>query len=74
VAVGAPEQVLAEQSRTSDLVVVGSRGYGPHRAVLLGSVSGHLVREAACPVVVVPRGIEAPLEELFSAVSGTQAV
>ena len=74
VAVGAPEQVLAEQSRTSDLVVVGSRGYGPHRAVLLGSVSGRLVRMAACPVVVVPRGIEAPLEELFGAVSGTQAV
>jgi nucleotide-binding universal stress UspA family protein len=74
VAVGAPEQVLAEQSLTSDLVVVGSRGYGPHRAVLLGSVSGRLVREAACPVVVVPRGIEAPLEELFGAASGTQAV
>jgi nucleotide-binding universal stress UspA family protein len=74
VAVGAPEQVLAEQSQTSDLVVVGSRGYGPHRAVLLGSVSGRLVREAACPVVVVPRGIEAPLEELFGAASGTQAV
>ena len=74
VAVGAPEQVLAEESRTADLVVVGSRGYGPHRAVLLGSVSGRLVREAACPVMVVPRGIEAPLEELFSAASGTQAV
>jgi nucleotide-binding universal stress UspA family protein len=74
VAVGAPEQVLAEQSQTSDLVVVGSRGYGPHRAVLLGSVSGRLVRSAACPVVVVPRGIEAPLEELFGAASGTQAV
>lgn len=74
VAVGAPEQVLAEQSRTSDLVVVGSRGYGPHRAVLLGSVSGRLVREAACPVVVVPRGIEAPLEELYGAASGTQTV
>ncbi len=74
VAVGAPEQVLAEESQKADLVVVGSRGYGPHRAVLLGSVSGRLVREAGCPVIVVPRGIEAPLEELFGAVSGTQAV
>jgi hypothetical protein len=35
--------------------------------VLLGSVSGRLVRDAACPVVVVPRTIEAPLEELFRA-------
>jgi nucleotide-binding universal stress UspA family protein len=74
VAVGAPEQVLAEESHKADLVVVGSRGYGPHRAVLLGSVSGRLVREAGSPVLVVPRGIEAPLEELFAAASGTQAV
>ena len=74
VAVGAPEQVLADESQTADLVVVGSRGYGPLRAVLLGSVSGRLVREAACPVIVVPRGIGAPLEELFGAASGTHAV
>jgi nucleotide-binding universal stress UspA family protein len=74
VAVGAPEQVLAEESKTADLVVVGSRGYGPHRAVLLGSVSGRLVRESASPVLVVPRGIEAPLEELFRAVPETQTV
>ena len=45
-------------------MVVGSRGYGPHTAVLLGSVSGHVVRDAACPVIVVPRGIKSPLEEL----------
>ncbi len=74
VAVGAPEQVLADESQQADLVVVGSRGYGPHRAVLLGSVSGRLVREASCPVLVVPRGIEAPLEELFGAAAGSQAV
>jgi nucleotide-binding universal stress UspA family protein len=74
VAVAAPEQVLADESKSADLVVVGSRGYGPHRAVLLGSVSGRLVRESASPVLVVPRGIEAPLEELFRSVSETQAV
>ncbi len=73
VAIGAPEQVLAEESHKADLVVVGSRGYGPLRAVLLGSVSGRLVRSAACPVLVVPRGVEAPLEEVFGAASGTQA-
>ena len=74
VAVGAPEQVLADESKNADLVVVGSRGYGPHRAVLLGSVSGRLVRESSSPVLVVPRGIEAPLEELFRAAPETQAV
>ena len=72
VAVGAPEQVLADESKSADLVVVGSRGYGPHRAVLLGSVSGRLMRESASPVLVVPRGIEAPLEELFSPATETQ--
>ena len=53
---GAPLDQLAEQSRELDLLVVGSRGYGPLRRVLLGGVSGKLLQTAACPVVVVPRG------------------
>jgi nucleotide-binding universal stress UspA family protein len=73
VIVGDAEQHLAAQSAGVDLMIVGSRGYGPHRAVLIGSVSGRLVRDSACPVLVVPRGIEAPLEELFRTPSGTQA-
>jgi nucleotide-binding universal stress UspA family protein len=72
VLVGLPEPQLADQSPHADLFVVGSRGYGPHRRVLLGSVSGRLVRNAACPVLVVPRGIEAPLEALFPAASEAQ--
>jgi nucleotide-binding universal stress UspA family protein len=39
-----------------DLLVCGSRGYGPMRRVLLGGVLRKLIRRAACPVVVVPRG------------------
>lgn len=46
---------LAEASAELDLLVLGSRGYGPVRSVLLGSVSRALVRSAACPVVVLPR-------------------
>jgi nucleotide-binding universal stress UspA family protein len=56
--------LLAEQSEELDLLVSGSRGYGPHRAVLLGSVSGALVRHAHSPVVVLPndaRVHEAPV-------------
>jgi nucleotide-binding universal stress UspA family protein len=49
-----------------DLLVTGSRGYGPVRAVVLGGVTGRLVREAACPLVIVPRGVECPLGALFS--------
>jgi len=37
------------------LLFTGSRGYGPLRHALLGSVSGALVRDAGCPVVVMPR-------------------
>ena len=72
--VGDPGHELAAETENVDLMIVGSRGYGPHRAVLLGSVSGRLVRDAACPVVVVPRSIDAPLEELFGAASRSKAV
>jgi nucleotide-binding universal stress UspA family protein len=49
---------LGEASADLDLLVLGSRGYGPIRSVLLGSVSRALVRSAACPVVVLPRGAD----------------
>jgi nucleotide-binding universal stress UspA family protein len=66
---------LAAQSADLDLLIAGSRGYGPHHAVLAGSVSGRLVRKAACPVVVVPRGVEAaPFERLFASAAGAGAV
>lgn len=52
---GDPEHVLAQAAEQADLLVLGSRGYGPVRSVLLGSVSSHLVREAPCAVMVVPR-------------------
>jgi nucleotide-binding universal stress UspA family protein len=54
---GIPASVLIDESELGlDLMVMGSRGYGPLRSVLLGSVSEELVRAAACPVVIVPRG------------------
>lgn len=53
-----PEQALVAASVDADLLVLGSRGYGPLKAVLLGGVSGLVVREAACPVIVIPNGAD----------------
>jgi nucleotide-binding universal stress UspA family protein len=49
-----PADVLVELSSEADLLVVGSRGRGGFRELVLGSVSHACVLHAACPVVVVP--------------------
>jgi nucleotide-binding universal stress UspA family protein len=51
-----PARALANVSPHLDLLVMGSRGYGPGLAVLLGGVSRRVTMKARCPVLVVPRG------------------
>jgi nucleotide-binding universal stress UspA family protein len=53
-----PGAALAEASESLDLLLLGSRGYGPIGRTFLGSVSGYVTRKAACPVIVTPRGLE----------------
>lgn len=57
---------LIERSHGLDVLVIGSRGYGPLQAVLLGGVSGQVIRSAACPVVVIPRGTHATIGSIFA--------
>jgi nucleotide-binding universal stress UspA family protein len=71
--VGDPAEVIVELSKGLDLLVCGSRGYGPARAVLLGSVSRRVTAEAQCPVIVLPRGVEASLEALVTESPGAAA-
>jgi nucleotide-binding universal stress UspA family protein len=54
--VGRPVPVLEDSAERLDVLVVGSRSFGPVRRVLLGTTSDQLVNRAHCPVVVVPRG------------------
>ena len=46
-------EALVAESRSAQLVVVGSHGRSGFKAALLGSVSRHVANHAACPVVVV---------------------
>jgi nucleotide-binding universal stress UspA family protein len=51
---GRPGEVLLQQARKAELVVVGSRGRGGFTGLLLGSVSQQVVRDSRIPVLVVP--------------------
>lgn len=55
VAVGTAWEELAARSADLDLLVVGARGCGPLRRLVLGSTSTRLARHAACPLLVTPR-------------------
>lgn len=53
---GRPAKALAEASQGAALVVVGSRGHGGFKSMLLGSTSRSLLHHATCPVLIVRPG------------------
>jgi nucleotide-binding universal stress UspA family protein len=53
---GDPVRKLLDDAEMGvDLLVLGSRGFGPVMRLLLGSISARVIREAPCPVMIVPR-------------------
>ena len=56
---GSTADGLLGAAKGADLVVVGSRGVGGFRGLLLGSISHQLAHHAPCPVVVIPPPSEA---------------
>lgn len=65
--------LLTEVSGDFDLMVTGSRAYGPLRRTLLGSTTRKLISSSACPVLVLPRaaGVD-PLGLRAAATPGTR--
>ena len=52
---GGPREELVHAGKELDLLIVGSRGYGPIGRLFHGSVSRDLVDHATCPLLVLPR-------------------
>lgn len=72
-AYGEPGEELALYAAGVDLLVVGSRSYGPLGRIVHGSTSHHLAGTARCPLLVVTRPETAPPKEAAAAATQTTA-
>lgn len=52
---GSAGSVLVERAKGAELLVVGSRGLGGFKELLLGSIGHQCAHHAPCPVVIVPQ-------------------
>ena len=61
-----PATALLDASASADLLVVGARGLGGFRGLLLGSVSDQCVRHSRCPTVVVRPPVDTASVEMVT--------
>jgi nucleotide-binding universal stress UspA family protein len=61
---GPAGSLLAETSGELDLLIMGSRSYGPIGRTFLGGTATHLIHSAQCSVMVLPRGVSSDPFEL----------
>ena len=64
---GIAGEELARFGDELDILVVGSRGYGPLRRLVSGSTSNYLERHARCSLLVLPRTDTVPASDPTSA-------
>lgn len=57
---GRPHESILREATGCDLIVMGTRGGGPARQALLGSLSQSIVSDARVPVVIVPESLPDP--------------
>jgi nucleotide-binding universal stress UspA family protein len=72
VALGSPASVLVEASANADIVVVGSRGMGGFRGLLVGSVGVQVASNSACPAVVVRKAPSPTASTVVVGVDGSE--
>jgi nucleotide-binding universal stress UspA family protein len=66
---GPPATTIVAAANDLDLLVVGSRGRGPLRRVMFGTVGGAVLRDAGCPVLAIPRRVPEQLDVSIAAVA-----
>jgi nucleotide-binding universal stress UspA family protein len=64
---GHPARELTHAARDADLLVLGSHGHNRLHQAVLGSISEECVRQATCPVVVLPVPHQQPAEQTEAA-------
>jgi nucleotide-binding universal stress UspA family protein len=72
VALGSPAAVLVEASAHADMVVVGSRGMGGFRGLLVGSVGVQVASNSECPAVVVRKAPSTAASTVVVGVDGSE--
>lgn len=69
---GDPVEELTEYTKSVDLLVVGSRDYGPVGRLVHGSISHRLARTAHCPVLVLTRASRSTIDQRSADESAAQ--
>jgi nucleotide-binding universal stress UspA family protein len=72
VSLGSPAAVLVETSANADMVVVGSRGMGGFRGLLVGSVGVQVASNASCPAVVIRKAPNPSASTVVVGVDGSE--